>query len=215
MKNYGIYTILLILSSVLTAFSLYAKDTEPDPYKGFDEATYMDMDLDENINTPKVGTIGRDAIKRYMNSLGNSFAKRGYTVDMTRDDEVLLITIPTDNLFLPNDTLLLPGAPSILSPIVGQLTDPMMFKLVYSVHTDDTGSRKYNLALSHARNISIYEWLLDNINQDLIVIPYELGDTDPVVPNDSRAGRKENRRIELYLIPGPKMIELARKDRLR
>ncbi|MDE5690181.1 MAG: hypothetical protein K2I38_05760, partial [Duncaniella sp.] len=72
----------------------------------------------------------------------------------------------------------------------------------------------YNMRLSHERNNSIYDWMLDNINEDLIVIPYEMGDTDPVAANDTRDGRRENRRVEIFMIPGPKMITLARKGQL-
>lgn len=69
--------------------------------------------------------------------------------------------------------------------------------------------------LSHERNNSLYDWLLDNISEDQIVIPYEFGDTEPMVPNDTRDGRAENRRVEFYLIPGPKMITLAHKGLLK
>ncbi len=211
-----IFKFISIVSVItfLNVMTLSAKDNEPDPYKGFDETLYMDMDLEENLTLPKVGDAARKSVVRYMDNLGKTLAKRGYIVDMTRDDEVLLVTIPTDNLFFPNDTLLMPTATALLRPLVEQLKDPMMFKLVYSVHTDDTGSHKYNMDLSHLRNNSLYDWLLDNIDQDLIVIPYEMGDTDPIATNDTRTGRKENRRVEFFFIPGPKMIEMARKERL-
>ena len=88
-------------------------------------------------------------------------------------------------------------------------------KIVYAVHTDNTGSVSYNMNLSHERNNSIYDWLLDKINEDLIVIPYEFGDTDPIDTNESRNGRKNNRRLEIFLIPGPKLISLAQKGELK
>lgn len=69
--------------------------------------------------------------------------------------------------------------------------------------------------LSHERNNSIYDWLLSQVSEDLIVIPFEMGDTDPIEPNDSRKGRAANRRVEIYLIPGPKMITQAHKGTLK
>ena len=205
----------LILCSITMLFAGMRAMAKDDPYKGYDETVYMDMELEENLRTPVVGKTEHAAIKKYMNRLGNDLAKKGYTVDMMRDDEVVLVTIPSDDIFLPNDTLLSPKAPAKLSPVIALLSDPMMMKMVYAVHTDNTGSQTYNMRLSHERNNSIYDWLLDNINEDLIVIPYELGDTDPVMPNDSRTGRHENRRVEFFLIPGPKMITLARKGELK
>ncbi|MDE6117920.1 MAG: OmpA family protein [Duncaniella sp.] len=205
----------IFLIITLSVATLTAKDNYVDPYKGYDESAFMDMELDQNIMTPVVGKNEHSSVKRYMNRMAQDLARSRYTVDMTRNDEVIVVSIPSDDLFLPNDTLLAPGAPAKLAPIVALLSDPEMMKMVYAVHTDNTGSPSYNMYLSHERNNSIYDWLLDNINEDLIVIPYEFGDTDPLVANDTREGRRENRRIEIFLIPGPKMITMAHKGLLK
>lgn len=205
----------IFLMIALSVVNLMAKDDYVDPYKGYDESAYMDMELTQNVMTPIVGKKEHSSIKRYMSRMAQDLAKRNYTVDMTRNDEVILVSIPSDDLFLPNDTLLAPSAPAKLSPIIALLQDPEMMKMVYAIHTDNTGSPSYNMYLSHERNNSLYDWLLDNVSEDLIVIPYEYGDTDPLVANDSRSGRKENRRLEIYLIPGPKMITLAHKGLLK
>lgn len=192
-----------------------AKDVSKDPYRGYDETVYMDMELEDNLKTPEVGKSGHDAVKAYMTRLGKDLAKKNYIVDLMRNDEVVLVTIPCDDLFLPNDTLLSPNAPAKFAPIIALLTDPYMFKVVYAVHTDNTGSPTYNMRLSHERNNSIYDWILGKISEDQIVIPYEYGESDPLVPNDSREGRKENRRVEIFLIPGPKIISSAQKGTLK
>lgn len=212
MKN--LLPIFIAFLSVITPYRISAKDNNADPYKDYDETRFMDMGLDENLETPLVGSKEHNAIKSYMTRIAEDLAKKNYIVDMTRNDEVVVVTIPSDDIFLPNDTLLMPSAPAKLTPIIKLFSDPFMMKMVYSVHTDNTGSATYNLRLSHERNNSIYDWLLDNINEDLIVIPYEMGDTEPLVENNTREGRKENRRIEIFIIPGPKMITLARKGQL-
>lgn len=208
-------SVFLIASLAPAALTMQAKDKYTDPYKGYDETLYMDMDLEQNLLTPDVASGEHAAISRYMRNVGQSLAKKGYIIDMTRDDEVVLVTIPTDDLFLPNDTLLSPSAPAKFGPVISLLRDPEMYKVVYAVHTDNTGSPKYNSFLSHQRNNSIYDWLLTQVSEDLIVIPYEMGDMDPVEPNDSRDGRAANRRVEIYLIPGPKMITNAHKGLLK
>lgn len=206
---------LTILLSCVDAQEAAAKNDNRDPYRNYDETIFMDMELDENLMTPVVDKSEHGAIKSYMTKIGQDLARRNYIVDQMRDDEVLVVTIPSDDIFLPNDTLMSPTAPAKLSPVVALFSDPMMMKMVYAVHTDNTGSPTYNMQLSHERNNSIYDWLLENISEDQIVIPYEFGDTDPIVPNDSRRGRSENRRLEIYLIPGPKMISLAQKGLLK
>ncbi len=207
--NLSIFMILAVCSIAT------AKDKFTDPYKDYEESSFMDMTLDENILTPVVGEDEHAAIKKYMTNIGDNLANRGYTVDLSRDDEVVVVTIQTDDLFLPNDTLLVPSGLSKMMPIVNLLTDPEMFKLVYTVNTDNTGSQQYNTWLSHERNNSIYDWLLNQVSEDLIVIPYEMGDSEPIAENDSRKGRAANRRVEFYLIPGPKMITMAHKKLLK
>ena len=215
MKSFFIASLITAVASAFS-FTATAKESNPkDPYADYDETIFMDMELEDNLKTPEVGKTEHDAVKTYMKRLGQNLAKKNYIVDMMRDDEVVLVTIPTDDLFLPNDTLLSPGAPAKLAPIVELLSDPMMLKVVYAVHTDNTGSPTYNMRLSHERNSSLYAWLLDRVSEDLIVIPYEFGDTDPLGPNDSRMGRKENRRLEIFLIPGPKLITSARKGQVK
>lgn len=214
MKRFILASLLAVAMSGLS-LGLTAKENKNDPYAGYDESVYMDMGLEDNLKVPAVGKAEHAAVKAYMSRIGHNLAQKNYIVDLMRDDEVVLVTIPTDDLFAPNDTLLSQTAAAKLRPIISHITDPMMFKVVYAVHTDNTGSPTYNLWLSHERNTSIYDWFLNNVSEDLIIIPYELGDTDPLVPNDSRKGRRENRRLEIFLIPGPKLISMAQKGTLK
>lgn len=207
--------IIFYLIGILAMLPAAAKGGWTDPYKGYDETLFMDMDLEQNLLTPAVPDKEQGAVTRHMKSLGTTLAKRGYTVDMMRDDEVVLVTIPSDQLFLPNDTLLAPDAPARLTPVTDLLKVPDMYKVVYAVHTDNTGSPYYNMELSHRRNNSIYDWMLGRVSEDVIIIPYEMGDTDPIEPNTSRQGRAGNRRLEIYLIPGPKLITDAHKGAIR
>lgn len=206
--------VLVALISPLTAGA--APDKYVDPYKDYDETLFMDMDLEQNVLTPAVGSGEHAAVSHYMKRLGTQLSRKGYTIDLTRNDEVIIVTIPSDDLFQPNDTLLSPSAPGLLTPIVSHISgDPAWMKVVYAVHTDNTGSESYNQSLSHMRNSSIYDWLLPQVNEQLIIIPYEMGDSDPIEPNDSRRGRAANRRVEFFLIPGPKMITQAHSGLLK
>lgn len=204
-----------ILFALALAITVLAKGSWTDPYKDYDETRFMELDLEGNLNTPQVGSDQHGSVSRHMKKIGTDLARKGYTVDMMRNDEVVLVTIPSDDLFMPNDTLLSPTGPSRLMPIVKLLAIPDNFKLVYAVHTDNTGSEAYNMSLAHKRNSTIYDWLLDNISEEVIIIPYEMGDTDPLEPNDTRTGRAANRRLEIFLVPGPKMITDAHKGTLK
>ena len=46
------------------------------------------------------------------------------------------------------------------------------------------------------------------------VVPYALGETDPIVDNNSVENRKTNRRLEIYLVPEKTMLQQAKKGRI-
>ncbi len=209
----------LLFSSILlllACFPAAAQDTYVDPYKDYDEFLFFDLTLEQNVETPVVGKKERRSVRDYMSRVKDQL-KGTYTLDLTRDEEVVIVSIPTDDLFLPNDTLLTPYGEKRLRPLLPYLQDPMMFKVVYTINTDDSGSANYLEHLSEARNNTIYGWLLSDkrIPDDLIVIPFSMASDDPLLPNDSRANRAVNRRLDIYLIPGPKMIQLAHDGKLK
>lgn len=202
------------------AFGQNSVATEENPYPDYQEDVFMDMELSQNVLTPTVPADLKKRISSYQKKKADSLIEQ-FTVDMTRDDEVFIVCIPTDDIFLPNDTLLSNYSAQELNPVLSLMKgDPYMYKIVVAIHTDDTGSDKYLQNLSAARTNSIYDWLLDAmdseiISWDLVVIPYPMAATDPLSDNDTMENRHQNRRLEFYFIPGPKMIDLARNNNLR
>lgn len=190
-----------------------------DPYKGFSEEAYMDMDFLPNLSTPEVHEKAKGGVKKAVRSLAEQLKNKA-TVDLVRNDEVVVVTFPTDNLFLPNDTMLTTEGGALLTPLLPHMRDPMMYKIVLAVHTDDTGSDFYRDALSTARLNSVYDWFMlavdsGQLQESLIIIPFAMSNSMPLADNDSRANRAANRRLEVYFIPGPKLIDAAYKGQLK
>ncbi|MCM1293257.1 MAG: OmpA family protein [Bacteroides sp.] len=224
-QTYGsrsmIYAILFMMMAVMSwsAASAQSPADEATPYPDFQEDVFMDMEFEQNLVTPEVPKNAQKTVSNYIEKIAKGLKHR-YTIDVTRNDEVFVIVIPTDDLFLPNDTLFAPGAEKIIDPILSLMKDPWMYKVVVAVHTDDTGSEAYRENLSTARIYTVYDWLMDamdagKLSEDVVIIPYARGSLDPLVPNDTRKHRRENRRLEFYFIPGPKMIEKALAKKLK
>ncbi len=208
-------TILSVALSLSVANIVHAREQEyKDPYEAYDKIEHWDLDIDDNIDAPAIPDAEKPAVRKYMKGLYKDLEKRNYDVALERDDEVVVITLPTDELFLPNDTHLWNRANRLLSPLKPLFSDPDNFKIVASVNTDNTGSEAYNLKLSEDREKSLNVWFEQNSDPDLVYIVYGLGDTDPVEDNDSRKGRAANRRVEIYIVPGPKIIDLAHRKKL-
>ena len=212
------FIILITTLFIATGINAVAEVFYTDPYEGFNVETFMDMDFEPNLATPLVPDKEKAAVRRYMSAVAKGLRGQ-FSVDLMRDGEVIVVTIPTDNLFLPNDTLLNESAEQIIKPLFSLMTDPMKYKIVAAVHTDDTGNALYHERLSTARLYSIYDLFLDmidtgNISPDIVLIPYAMGADDPVEENDTWRHRAANRRLELFFIPGPSLIEQAHKETL-
>jgi OmpA-OmpF porin, OOP family len=68
-------------------------------------------------------------------------------------------------------------------------------------HSDSDGSEAYNQSLSERRAAAVRDYLIDEggINADRIEIK-GFGESKPIVPNDSAANKRRNRRVELTII---------------
>lgn len=212
--------IIIVTILALLAGMPMAQAQTNDKYPDYDEDVFMEWDIEKNIATPVVEKSEKKAISKYMKALGETLSDAKYKVELMREGEVLIVSLPTDELFLPNDTLLTERGEKMMAPLLNYMKAPYMYKIVYAVNTDDTGSEQYLNSLSDARNASIYDWLMDKIDdgtisEDLVIIPYSLGATQPIATNETRVGRAQNRRVEFYFIPGPEMIEKAQKKQLK
>jgi OOP family OmpA-OmpF porin len=66
-------------------------------------------------------------------------------------------------------------------------------------HTDSVGSEAYNMKLGMKRAKATIKYLDDNDCNGERLIPKSFGETKPIAPNDTKEGRKQNRRIEFHI----------------
>jgi outer membrane protein OmpA-like peptidoglycan-associated protein len=68
-------------------------------------------------------------------------------------------------------------------------------------HTDSTGDAMYNQGLSERRASSVGRYIEAQGIRPVRIVTKGFGPRMPVAPNDTPAGRQQNRRVELRLIP--------------
>lgn len=143
-------------------------------------------------------------------------AKSGGNVETYRDKEVIIITVPAARLFGANSTELTDEASIYLDPLKRYLDPgkPDMYRVLLVMHTDNTGSTSYTDNLSLERVESVYEYMDDAGADTRYLFPTAAGATDPIHPNNTVEGRAANRRLEIYLIPGTRMQDEAKKGRI-
>lgn len=138
----------------------------------------------------------------------------GCSVENYRNKEVLLVTIPARLLFAPNETLLSRKASDYLSPFKRYLKMPDTYRVLLVMHTDNTGSEQYRDEITEERVESIFDWFEEQGCATDFLFPYAMSDDMPIYENDSQKNRDANRRLEIYLMPGNRMLEQAKKGRI-
>jgi outer membrane protein OmpA-like peptidoglycan-associated protein len=103
--------------------------------------------------------------------------------------------------FETNKATLKPMAREKLSKLSGVLLGfPGEYKLEIEGHTDSTGSDAYNQQLSQARAESVRNFLAEQgIPAERIPSTQGFGRTRPIAPNDTRANREKNRRVDIVI----------------
>lgn len=163
------------------------------------------------IATPAVPEKASRAVKTYMHQQAESLNRLGYDVKSTRNGEVLIVTIPTDKLFAPNDTVILEAyAGKLLEPFCAYFKTPGRYKLLLAVHTDDTGKSSYTEKLAIDRVMSVWGWFDRQIENREQLQGFGVGSVDPLAPNISRENRAANRRLEIFIVPGEELIKNVR-----
>ena len=82
--------------------------------------------------------------------------------------------------------------------------------------TDNTGSVAYNQTLSEKRAKSVFDYLMEDQGISSRRMIFEgRGIHDPVASNDTEAGRSQNRRVEILILPNEKLMQEAHEGTLR
>lgn len=99
--------------------------------------------------------------------------------------------------FNTDEATLQPGANKMVSEAVDYLRSNPGSQVIIEGHTDRTGSKSYNQKLSEKRAIAIAKAINTNgISKDRITA-FGFGETKPIADNNTRDGRRANRRVEI------------------
>lgn len=175
-----------------------------------DTVDILELSVDDNLATPAVPAKAKPYIKSTIDQLRRHYVKDGYPAELLRDGEVLRLTVPCSRLFAPGATTLKPAASSALAPLGLVVREPQKYKVLITVHSDDTGDTMYSDSITAARANAIDDYLWELAGQqDTNVIPYGIGRDEPVGPNNSIQSRSANRRVEFYIIPDTELLRMA------
>jgi outer membrane protein OmpA-like peptidoglycan-associated protein len=120
---------------------------------------------------------------------------------VTQQEDRLLVTFPGDVLFDTGSSTLSPGAQQRLASFAQTVSRYPESSLVVRGHTDSTGTLALNERLSQDRAESVRSYLVSQGVSSARVSALGMGSQYPVASNANAAGRQQNRRVEIEIIP--------------
>src|SRR6476620_7431065 len=129
-----------------------------------------------------------------------------------RVGEGIQVTFDSGLLFDFDSDVVRPEARTNLRNLAASLDKYPGSDLLIAGHTDSVGTDAYNLALSQRRSAAAVAYLASQGVDRSRMTARGLGETEPVAPNDSEAGRSKNRRVEVAIYAGAAQREQAKKQ---
>ena len=136
----------------------------------------------------------------------------GAQVEKVNEGEAINVTFESGILYATNSSTLNTASRAALDKFATSLlNNPDTDVKIYG-HTDSTGSDAINNPLSKRRAESVYNYLLSKGVSGTRMIAEGFGSSQPVADNSTAAGRAENRRVEVFILPNAKMIKEAQEQ---
>lgn len=121
----------------------------------------------------------------------------GATVE--RVGEGIAVTFASGLLFGFDSDVIRPEAGKNLRALATSLDKYPGSDILIVGHTDQVGTSAYNQGLSERRAAAAANYLVSQGVTRTRVATRGMGETDPVAPNDTEAGRQRNRRVEVAI----------------
>jgi outer membrane protein OmpA-like peptidoglycan-associated protein len=136
-------------------------------------------------------------------------------VESVNDGQAIKVTFDSGILFATNSSSLNQASRNSLTQFANSLkATPDTDVYIYG-HTDSTGSDKINIPLSNERAGSVEKFLSGQGISTARISAEGFGSSQPIADNGTTAGRQQNRRVEVYIVPNQKMIQEAQSGTLK
>jgi outer membrane protein OmpA-like peptidoglycan-associated protein len=149
------------------------------------------------------GALAGGAVGGYMDYQEHKLREqlRGTGVSVTRTGDEIILNMPGNLTFATDSADIRSAFYDVLNSIVLVLREYDKTIIEVMGHTDSTGSTEYNQRLSEARAGSVAEYLVAQKIDLRRILTQGFGESYPIASNANAAGRQENRRVELRLVP--------------
>lgn len=154
---------------------------------------------DELLAGAAIGALVGGGVGAYLDAQEERLARiPGTTVERVSRD-TLKVKFESDVLFSVDSARLSGSARSSLSQVADVMVEFRKTQAVIHGHTDSSGGEAHNQNLSERRAGSVRNLLVDYGVAPRRLTAIGSGESRPVASNDSSWGRRQNRRVEIFL----------------
>lgn len=150
-----------------------------------------------------VGALAGGGIGYYMDQQEKELTQRlrASGVSVTRVGNDIILNMPGNVTFATNSSDINAKFYEVLNSVAIVLKEYDKTLIDVTGHTDSTGSDQYNLELSQKRAQSVASYLIgQGLNGQRFYV-VGAGESQPIADNNTPAGREQNRRVEIRLMP--------------
>ena len=150
-----------------------------------------------------VGALAGGGVGYYMDVQEAKLRQRmeGTGVSVPRNGDNITLNMPGSLTFALNSADLNAQFYNALNGVGMVLKEYDKTLIEVAGHTDSTGSDQYNLQLSQRRAQSVANYLAGQGVKQERLLTVGAGKAYPIASNDTEAGRAQNRRVELTIVP--------------
>jgi len=150
-----------------------------------------------------VKPLRRRAVAGYLDALEGRVraAIAGNTAEIARVDGEVVVVLPARVLFAPDAPELTPAGEKFLATLAEVVRTESALLVEADCHTDRLGNPEDNEIFSKRRAELVLATLVAHGVEAQRLIAMGSGDHYPVADNATADGRRQNRRVELSLIP--------------
>jgi len=150
-----------------------------------------------------VGALAGAGVGNYMDQQELELRKKleGTGVSVTRNGDNITLVMPGNITFAVDSADISADFYPVLDSVSLVLVEFDQTMVEVAGHTDSTGSNEYNLKLSRQRSASVVKYLSSREVRSDRMVSVGVGESMPVASNADEAGRQQNRRVEITIVP--------------
>jgi outer membrane protein OmpA-like peptidoglycan-associated protein len=166
----------------------------------------------KHLKGARIGAVGGGlaggAVGAYMDSQKKDLDKNlkqerdsGAIKVQKLDNDAVKIVMTGQTAFETDSATIKPGFTSTMDKLSDVVIRYGKTALTVTGHTDSRGTPQHNIDLSQRRAQAVVDYFMSKDVNPARLVAMGKGETEPIASNDTDAGRRQNRRVEILVEP--------------